>query len=138
MLKTIKPCAKISAAYNKPTTYEKRIIMKLVVVILNKTECLDNLLETLKSNNLHGATILDSKGMIQELFDNSNDYRIIGSLRSLFTPEHSENKTLLMVANDDEVEMISRVVNEATGGLDKPDTGILFTVPIDHLEGMSH
>ena len=95
--------------------------MKLVVIILNKTECLEKLLETFKDNGLSGATIIDSKGMIQELSDNY-DFRIAGSLREIFMPSHKENKTILM--------------DEATGGLAKPDTGILFTLPIDHLEGM--
>ena len=30
----------------------------------------------------------------------------------------------------------SRVVNEVTGGLDQPDSGILFTVPISYEEGL--
>ena len=112
-------------------------MMKLVTIILNKTECLDNLLETFKENNLPGATIIDSQGMIQELND-SNDVRIVGSLRGLFTPEHNENKTILMVARDEDIKVISRILNEATGGLSKPDTGIMFTLPIDYLEGMAH
>ena len=109
--------------------------MKLVVIILNKTECLEKLLETFRDNNVSGATIIDSKGMIQELSDNY-DFRITGSLREIFMPSHKENKTILMVAQETDVPMISRIVDEATGGLWKPDTGILFTIPIDHLEGM--
>lgn len=112
--------------------------MKLVTIILNKTECLEKLLETFKDNNMSGATIIDSKGMIQELSDNSEDFRIVGSLRELFTPAHTENKTIIMVARDEDIEAISCIVNEATGGLNKPDTGIMFTLPIDYLEGISH
>ncbi len=111
--------------------------MKLVTIILNKTECLDELLETFKENNMPGATIIDSKGMIQELSD-SDDFRIVGSLRELFMPSHKENKTVIMVARDEDINVISRMVNEATGGLNNPDTGIMFTIPIDYLEGMSH
>ena len=109
--------------------------MKLVVIILNKTECLERLLQTFKDNGMSGATIIDSKGMIQELSD-SYDFRITGSLREIFMPSHKENKTILMAANETDVPVISRIVEEATGGLAKPDTGILFTLPIDHLEGM--
>ena len=59
------------------------------------------------------------------------------SLRSLLTPTHKENKTIIMVAKNEDVERISRIVNDVTGGLDKPDTGILFTLPIDYVEGIS-
>ena len=111
--------------------------MKLVVIILNKTECLEKLLETFRDNNMSGATIIDSKGMIQELSD-SFDFRIAGSLREIFMPSHRENKTILMVAKDEDVAVIARIVDEATGGISKPDTGILFTVPIDSLKGLSH
>lgn len=113
------------------------VTVKLVSIILNKTECLDGLLETFKDNNMSGATIIDSKGMIQELSD-SDDFRIVGSLRELFMPSHKENKTIIMVARDEDINVISRIVNEATGGLSNPDTGIMFTIPIDYLEGLSH
>ena len=51
-------------------------------------------------------------------------------------PAHKENKTIFMVVPDEKVATVSAIVNEVTGGLDHPDTGILFTVPIDHVEGM--
>ncbi len=111
--------------------------MKLVTIILNKTECLDEILEEFSNNKISGATIIDSKGMVQELYEHDHeDLYFLVSLRSLLTPSHKENKTIIMVAKDDDVKVISRIVNKATGGLDKPDTGILFTLPIDHLEGI--
>lgn len=111
--------------------------MKLLVIILNKTECLEELLEAFTENNISGATIIDSKGMLQELYEH-DEFKFIGSLRSLFNPEHTENKTILMVTKEERVKEISKITNDVTGGLDKPDTGILFTLPIDYLEGLSH
>lgn len=112
--------------------------MKLVTIILNKTECLDEILEEFSNNKISGATIIDSKGMVQELYEHDHeDLYFLVSLRSLLTPSHKENKTIIMVAKDDDVKVISRIVNKATGGLDKPDTGILFTLPIDYLEGIN-
>lgn len=112
--------------------------MKLVTIILNKTECLDELLEEFSNNNLSGATIIDSRGMVQELYEHDNeDLSFLVSLRSLMEPSHKENKTIIMVAKDEDVKVISRILNKAVGGINKPDTGILFTLPIDHLEGIS-
>lgn len=109
--------------------------MKLLVIVLNKTECSEKLLSSFGKNNIPGATIIDSKGMAQELgqFD---DLDFMLSLRMLINPAHKENKTIFMVIPDDMVSKVSEIVNEVTGGLDKPDTGILFTVPIDHIEGI--
>ena len=113
--------------------------MKLVVIILNKTECLDKLLEDFSDNHLSGATIIDSKGMLQELIEHDHeDLSFLVSLRGLLNPTHKENKTIIMVAKDEDVKLICAIVNNATGGLDKPDTGILFTLPIDYLEGLNH
>lgn len=111
--------------------------MKLVTIILNKTECLDEILEEFGNNKLSGATIIDSKGMVQELYEHDHEelYFLV-SLRSLLAPSHKENKTIIMAAKDEDVKVISRIVNKVTGGLNKPDTGILFTLPIDHLEGI--
>ena len=41
--------------------------MKLVVIVLNKTECLEDLLKEFADRSLPGATILQSHGMMQEL-----------------------------------------------------------------------
>ncbi len=113
--------------------------MKLLVIVLNKTECLEDLLEEFGKNNISGATIIDSKGMMQELSDHEDlDFSFVGSLRSFLNPSHKENKTIFMVTPEENVRIISEIVNEITGGLDKPDTGILFTVSIDRLEGLSH
>lgn len=113
--------------------------MKLVTIILNKTECLERILEEFSDNHLSGATIIDSKGMLQELIDHDHeDLSFLVSLRGLLSPSHKENKTIIMVAKDEDVKLISAIVNNATGGLDKPDTGILFTLPIDYLEGLNH
>ena len=109
--------------------------MKLVVIVLNKTECLERLLTSFGTHHIPGATIIDSKGMAQEL-EQFDDLDFMFSLRMLINPAHRENKTIFLVVPDEMVSKVSQIVNEVTGGLDKPDTGILFTVPIDHLEGL--
>ena len=76
--------------------------MKLVTIILNKTECLDELLEEFTQNKISGATIIDSKGMVQELYDHDHeDLFFLVSLRSLLEPTHKENKTIIMVAKEE-------------------------------------
>ena len=109
--------------------------MKLLVIVLNKTECLERLLTAFGNNQIPGATIIDSKGMAQEL-EQFSDMDFMFSLRMLINPAHRENKTIFMAVPEELVPKVSKIVNEVTGGLDKPDTGILFTVPIDYIEGI--
>ena len=109
--------------------------MKLLVIVLNKLDCLDKLLMRFEKNSLSGATILESRGMAQ-ILEAHDELRFLGSLRMLMNPTYRENRTIFMVVSDDKVATVSEIVNDVTGGLDRPDSGILFTVPIDHVEGL--
>lgn len=111
--------------------------MKLVVIVLNKLDCLDKLLTAFGKNSIPGATILSSRGMAQTL-EAHDELRFIGSLRMLMNANYKENRTILMAVPDEKVDTVVDLVNKATGGLDQPDSGILFTLPIDRVEGMTH
>lgn len=111
--------------------------MKLVVIVLNKLDCLDKLLTAFGKNSIPGATILSSRGMAQTL-EAHDELRFIGSLRMLMNANYKENRTILMAVPDEKVDTVVELVNRATGGLDQPDSGILFTLPIDRVEGMTH
>ena len=111
--------------------------MKLVVIVLNKLDCLDKLLTAFGKNSIPGATILSSRGMAQTL-EEHDELRFIGSLRMLMNANYKENRTILMAVPDEKVDTVVELVNKATGGLDQPDSGILFTLPIDRVEGMTH
>lgn len=108
--------------------------MKLVVIVLNKLECMEDLLSEFSARHLQGATILSSHGMMQEL-NEEDELRFVLSLRNVPNPAHKENRTIFMAATDDKVPSIIEAVNKVTGGLEHGDTGILFTLPIEHLEG---
>ena len=111
--------------------------MKLVVIVLNKLDCLDKLLTAFGKNSIPGATILSSRGMAQTL-EAHDELRFIGSLRMLMNANYKENRTILMAVPDEKVDTVVELVNKATGGLDQPESGILFTLPIDRVEGMTH
>ncbi len=109
--------------------------MQLLFVVLNKVECLEEILEKLGEAKLYGATILESKGMAHSLSEFS-DLSFMMSLRMLLDPGHKESRTIFMVIDEAQIPVVSQIVNEVTGGLDKPDTGIIFTVPVGYTEGL--
>jgi len=111
--------------------------MKLLVLVLNRTEKFEMLLKTLASNNITGATIISSKGMAHELMAN-NDLGILGSFRHLLDDSHKESKTMFMVTEENKVPFIIEVVESVVGSLNIPDTGILFTVPVDYTRGFKN
>ena len=87
--------------------------MKLLVIVLNKVECLDKLLTSFGKNHIPGATILDSRGMAQELGEH-DELRFLGSLRLLMNPAHKENKTIFMVVPDEKVATVSQQLQAGT------------------------
>lgn len=110
--------------------------MQVLTLVLNKTECLETLLEELLKEGICGATVLDSTGMMRVLNPNPDDMPMFGALRQLFDPARKSSKTLLMVLEDAQLDTVRRVADKVTGGLDKPDTGILFATPATLVVGL--
>lgn len=111
--------------------------MQLFVLILNKTECLPKLLGEFLSAGIKGATIYDSMGEVQYIgHETVEPPPIFGSLRKFINPDHEQNKTVLVILRDEQVEAARAIVNKVTGGLNKPGTGIIFTVPVSFVEGI--
>lgn len=110
--------------------------MQVVTLVLNKTECLNELLEELLASGIRGGTVLDSTGMMRVIEQSGDDLPMFSTFRQLFDPERKSSKTILMVLDDAEVETARRVIKKVTGGLDKPDTGILFAIPTVFVEGI--
>lgn len=110
--------------------------MQLLIIVLNKTEKLDTLLESFMEAGLTGATILGSTGMVSTLAKHREDYPIFGVLRYLADLDRAENKTIFMALRDERVEDAKEIVRRVVGDLTKPDTAVMFTLPILSAEGI--
>jgi nitrogen regulatory protein P-II 1 len=108
--------------------------MKLLVYVLNQVELLDKFIKALKEAGIKGATIIPSSGMASRLFG-SDDQNLIGSLRMIFDQPRKESNVIMMALEDEQVDTVFEIVDVVLGGVDKPNTGILFTVPIDKIKG---
>ena len=65
------------------------------------------------------------------------DLKFVASLKLILNPEQEGSKTIFLIAEDDKISKISNIVNVVTGGLDRPDTGIMFCVPVSYVEGIN-
>ena len=108
--------------------------MKLMVLILNKTDALEYLLEGLSAAGIGGATIIPSSGMAMTLSKMNSSF-LSSSIRSMFSGEEDDNKTIISVIEDDQLDLARRVVYNTVGDLSQPNTGIMFTIPLDFVEG---
>jgi len=108
--------------------------MKLLVFVLNKIETLEPLLERFSQDGISGATILNSNGMAHTLSEYGGSF--LGSLRAILNPDRVESRTLFAVLPEDQVEIAVKAIELVVGDLSKPDTGIVFTVPVDFTKGI--
>ena len=111
--------------------------MELLVLVLNKLEALEPILEKMLEKGIGGATILESTGMMRVLDGDENvDLPMMGLLRHFYSPERKRSKTMFAVIDESQKQTLMDIIEEATGGLDKPDTGIVFTLPVSAVEGL--
>ncbi len=108
--------------------------MKLLVLVLNRPDKLNTLLHELNDHEIRGATILESTGMAHTLM--SDDDHLFGSWRRFLDPNRKESKTIYMVLEDDKILKVIDIIESVIGALDKPDAGIVFTVPVDFVKGI--
>lgn len=107
-----------------------------VILVLNKIECLNRLITEFMNNGITGGTILDSHGMVRTA-KNFGDNPIFDMFREIFDiDETNSSKVIFMIAEESQVRTISKIVNEVTGGLQNPNTGILFCTPVIYIEGL--
>lgn len=109
--------------------------MQVIFVVLNKVECLDELLARLKKAGIGGGTIVDSTGMVKSL-ESSDDSYLLGSLRLFLDNSRPDSKTLFFIVNDDQVDLIRKTVDDVLEGIDNHDTGIMFGIPICFADGL--
>lgn len=110
--------------------------MQLLTLILKNDRIMDNILRELAEEGVKGGTILEGKGMGEELV-NMEDLPMFGMLRRVLADEEKPScKVILFVLRDEQVvearETIKRIVD-----LKEPNSGIMFVVPLTYVEGLS-
>jgi nitrogen regulatory protein PII len=110
--------------------------MQLLVIVLNKVDRLEDLLKDLLNVGIRGATVIDSTGMARVLHGDMDNIPIFGSIKMLINEGYSYNKTLFVVLKEEQVKLAIDSVKQTVGDLSKPDVGILFTIPLNHVEGI--
>ena len=110
--------------------------MQLFVMVLNRTEYLDEIFSRMLEKKIGGATALDSTGMMRVLDGDDVDFPMTGILRQLFNPERRQSKTFFCVLKDEQIPEMMDIINSVTGGLHTPDSGVAFALPLSFVEGV--
>ncbi len=111
----------------------------LIVAVVLDIQLCNDVIRVWEDAGVTGATILDSIGMrhMKQRQAHRDDLPLIPSLRTLLESEEFNHRTIFSVVDDDfDVDALIRKTEVLVGNFDKPDTGILFVVPVSHARGL--
>jgi nitrogen regulatory protein PII len=102
--------------------------MNLLVVILNRPDRLEELLEAYIENDIPGATILDSVGMGSIL---GREVPIFAGFRDVFAGNQPNSKVLFsFIEESTRVEMALDVIDALMNPPGQPGAAFSFVVPV--------
>ena len=105
--------------------------MVLLVTIIKDYRKIEEILLGFVEYEVTGATVLEGRGMGQII----GDVPIFASLRGLFPGSAEDSHVLLAVMRAEKARKCTVLVDRVAGPLDRPGTGVVFTVPISNMLG---
>lgn len=112
--------------------------MQMLIFVLNNIDLLEDVLSELNKEGIHGATVIDSTGMGRVLYNSNNEnVPLFGSLKMILNNHRPFNKTIFTVLKDNEVKTAINAIKNIVGDLSQPDAGILFSLPVNFVEGIT-
>jgi nitrogen regulatory protein PII len=110
----------------------------LLVVILNKTEKINKILERFLEIDVRGATIIDSIGMGRTLEPEIATFSTILEVFNVGKGHYPENKTIFTVIKEENtLKDAQKIVLEELDNFKEAGTGIMFVVPVIDFIGLS-
>jgi len=106
--------------------------MKLLVIVLNATEMLEEVLEGLIEAGVGGATVVDSIGMGHII----EDVPLFAGMRNLFRSAKPRNNIVFSVIGDTQARESLDVLEKILGCSQERGKGIAFVLPVDSAIGM--
>jgi hypothetical protein len=112
---------------------------ELIVLVLDDASKVGDVLNAWLEAGISGVTLLDSAGLGHEFAQHGarSDIPFLPSLESLLRVREERSRTLFSIVPDGfDVDALMAATEVITGSLDKPDTGILFTIPVSRAKGL--
>ena len=120
------------------TTHLKSLMsdsaIRLLIVVINERERLDEILHGFLALGVTGATIINTEGMGRIL---SDDIPVFAGLQAAVGGERPKNITIMTVMAAERVDELIGLVKDVCGDLDAPATGIAFVMPVERVIGLA-
>ncbi len=108
--------------------------MRLLIAIIYNPANVFYILDEFYQEGIKGSTVLDSMGMAHIMAHHVPFF-------SKFAEEGHEpgqNKTIfVLIQSDEELKKVIGAIERIVGDLEKPDTGVVMTVPVEFCKGAS-
>lgn len=112
--------------------------MVLQVAIVLKDDQVDRIIHDLMEGGIGGSTIVECRGAVSEMAD--PEYRdhqpMFAAIRTIMNKAPKHSKMVLTILDDEKIEKAKNIVKGVMGDLTKPNTGIIFAVPLTYCEGL--
>jgi len=108
--------------------------MELLFCIVRQHRLVEEVLTGFLEVGIHGATVIDAKGMGEIL---TTQVPIFAGFKSLFPVGGGHTYVIMSVVEKDLMDIAVGVVEEIVGDVDEPGAGILFTVPLTRVKGLA-
>jgi nitrogen regulatory protein PII len=108
--------------------------MQLLIAVINHEECVDDIIAGFVELGITGATIVETKGMGRVL---SREVPIFAGIQSLSERSRAGNRTIFCVVAEEKIDAAIALIQEICGNLDVPGAGIVFTLPVGRVVGLS-
>lgn len=115
--------------------------MQLLVYITNQGEKMPEVLSGLMEQGVSGATVVNCEGMLHLLTHTAGVEKpaMFNRIRTLFYEEGEEDGKMMLAVMPDELILSAKgIIEKVCGGFDQPNTGIMFSLPVMHFEGVTH
>lgn len=110
--------------------------MQLLILILKKLELTNEILQKLAESGIKGGTTIDGNGMSDAISD-MEDLPIFGMMKSILVDGEKEVcKVMLFVIKDEQLRTSKEIIKNTIGDFNAPNTGIMFSISIDNVEGL--
>lgn len=107
---------------------------RLLVIVINDRELLDEILTGFVELGVTGATIINTEGMGRIL---SDVIPVFAGLQAAVGTARPENVTILSIVTEDRVDAVLDLVKQVCGDLEAPATGIAFVLPVERVVGLA-
>ena len=112
---------------------------QMIIFVLNDLDKSADLLEAWEAAGARGITCINTTGLgnIRNTAEISDLPFYLSLADILKSKQHHHCTFFTVVDSDNLLEKLVQAAQDVTGGLDAPNTGILFTIPVSSVYGLS-